>query len=74
MAYTATITSVTEVNQDGTQTVAIDITNDAGQVVLTHSIMTDVDMVKDSIINFLRDYKNKATSAKRVNVGDTWTR
>ena len=74
MAFTATITSATEVTMDGQQTVVIDVTNDAGQIVLTHSIMTDVDMIKDAIIAFLKDYKTKATSNKRVNVGDSWTR
>lgn len=74
MTYKATVTSATEVTQDGQQTVVIDITNDNGDLVLTHSIMTDVDMVKDAIIAFLRDYKAKATSNKRVNVGDNWTR
>lgn len=74
MAYKATVTSATEVNQDGTQTVVIDITNDNDELILTHSINADVDMVKDAIIAFLRDYKNKATSNKRVAVGDSWTR
>lgn len=72
--YKATVTSASEITQDGQQNVVIDITNDNGDVILTHSIQTDVDMVKDAIINFLREYKNKATSNKRVVVGDSWTR
>jgi len=72
--YKAVVTSATEVNQDGTQTVVIDIRNDNDEVLVTHSLVADVDMVKDAIIEFLKNYKTKATSNKRVKVGDSWTR
>lgn len=70
MAYKATITSASEVNQDGTQDVVFDITNDEGTILVTHSLHTDVDQVKDAMKDFLREYKKKATSNKRVKVGD----
>lgn len=72
MAYTATITSASEVNQDGTQDVAFDVTDDNGKVLVSHSLHTDVEQVKDAVKDFLREYKKKATSNKRVNVGDSW--
>lgn len=68
----ATITSVTEVYQDGTQDVVFDVTNDTGEVLVTHSLRVDVEQVKDEVKNFLRGYKQKATSNKRVKVGDNW--
>lgn len=71
MAFTATITSASEVNQDGTQDVVFDIT-DGEKVLVTHSLHTDVEQVKDEVKNFLRAYKQKANSNKRVNVGDNW--
>ncbi len=70
MAYKATITSASEVNHDGTQSVVIDVTDDNGTVLVTHPIQTDVDQIKDEMKNFLREYKKKATSNKRVKVGD----
>lgn len=65
----ATITSASEVNQDGTQDVVFDVT-DGETILVTHSLHTDVDQVKDEMKNFLREYKKKATSNKRVKVGD----
>lgn len=69
----ATITSASEVNQDGTQDVAFNVIDDDGKVLLGHSIRADVDLIKDEVRAFLRDYKQKATSNKRVKVGDSWT-
>ena len=74
MAYTATVVSATEVTQDGQQIVVIDIKNDDDEVILTHSIVADVEVVKDTIIDFLKNYKAKATSNKRVKEGDSWSR
>lgn len=74
MAYTATVTSASEVNYDGTQAVVIEIKNDEGTTLVSHTILADVDMIKDEIINFLREYKSKANSNKRVKEGDSWTR
>jgi hypothetical protein len=74
MAFTATVTSASEVTQDGQQSVVFDITNDAGEFVLTHSLQGDVDQIKDSIVEFLKNYKVKATSNKRVKIGDSWTK
>lgn len=65
----ATITSASEVNQDGTQDVVFDIT-DGDAILVTHSLHTDVDQVKDAMKDFLREYKKKANSNKRVKVGD----
>jgi len=65
----AIITSASEVNQDGTQDVVFNI-EDNGVVLVTHSLHTDVDQVKDEMKNFLREYKKKANSNKRVKVGD----
>ena len=73
MAYTATITSASEVNQDGTQDVVFDVTDDNGKVLVSHSLHTDVEQVKDAVKDFLRAYKQKASSAKRVQIGDSWT-
>lgn len=70
MAFKATVTSASEVNQDGTQDVVFDITDDNGVILITHSLHTDVDMVKDAMKDFLREYKKKANSNKRVKVGD----
>lgn len=67
----ATITSASKVNQDGTQDVVFDIT-DGDEILVTHSLRTDVDQVKDAVKDFLREYKKKATSNKRVVVGDSW--
>lgn len=65
----AIITSASEVNQDGTQDVVFNI-EDNGVVLVTHSLHTDVDQVKDAVKDFLREYKKKANSNKRVKVGD----
>lgn len=71
MAFKATITSASEVNQDGTQDVVFDIT-EGDKVLVTHSLHTDVDQVKEAVKDFLREYKKKATSNKRVKEGDSW--
>jgi hypothetical protein len=70
VAYKATITSASEVTWDGIQSVVIDVTDDNGTVLVTHSIQADVDQIKDEMKNFLREYKKKATSNKRAKVGD----
>lgn len=67
----ATITSASEVNQDGTQDVSFDIT-DNDKVLISHSLRADVDTIKDAVKDFLRAYKQKATSNKRIKVGDSW--
>lgn len=67
----ATITSASEVNQDGTQDVVFDVT-DGDKLLVSHSLHVDVEQVKDEVKNFLRIYKQKANSNKRVNVGDNW--
>lgn len=66
----ATITSASEVNPDGTQAVAIEVTDDDGNFLAAYSMHTDVEQVKDEMKNFLREYKKKATSNKRAKVGD----
>lgn len=68
----AIVTSASEVNQDGTQDVAFDVTDDNGKVLVSHSLHTDVEQVKDAVKDFLRAYKQKAVSNKRVKVGDSW--
>lgn len=67
----AIITSASEVNQDGSQDVAFDI-SDNDKVLISHSLRADVETVKDAVKDFLRAYKQKATSNKRIKVGDSW--
>lgn len=67
----ATVTSDTELTWDGLQTVQIEVT-EGDKVLLSHSITCVVDQVEDEIKNFLREYKKKVVSKKRVKVGDSW--
>lgn len=67
----AIITSASEVNQDGSQDVAFDI-SDNDKVLISHSLRADVETVKDAVKDFLRAYKQKTTSNKRIKVGDSW--
>ncbi len=73
MAYTATATSISGVDKDYKQQVTFTISDDDGNVLITHTVENDADSIKDEIKSFLRDYKQKAQSNKRVQVGDSWT-
>jgi hypothetical protein len=68
----AQITSASEVTQDGRQVVAFDVVVD-GQVVLSHTLDGDVDLIKGNIKDFLRAYRAKYQSNKRVTVGEVIT-
>lgn len=67
----ATVTSATEVTWDGLQTVQFDVT-EGDQILISHSVNCAVDQVEDEIKTFLREYKKKVVSKKRVKVGDSW--
>ena len=68
----AQITSASEVTQDGQQFVSFDVVVD-GKVVLSHTINGDVDLIKGNIKDFLRAYRQKFQSNKRVSVGEVIT-
>lgn len=67
----AIVTSTSEVNLDGTQTIVFDIT-DGDKVLVSHSIQVGVDDAVENIKELLRGYKRMAQSKKRVKVGDSW--
>lgn len=68
----AQIIEASEVTQDGKQFVTFNIIVD-GKVVLSHSLDGDVDEIKGNIKNFLRAYRQKYQSNKRVSVGEVIT-
>lgn len=68
----AQITDASEVTQDGRQKVTFNIVVD-DKVVLTHTLDGDVDEIKGNIKDFLRAYRQKFQSNKRVAAGEVIT-
>lgn len=67
--YKAVITSASEVEMNGTQSVAFDIKVD-GVVKTSGSITEDVDVISDVITNIVDTFKVKYESENKLSVGD----
>lgn len=64
----AVITSASEVDHNGCQSVAFDVVEGA-TVLLSHSLTADVDAVQGAIVNFLNEYNIKYLSENKVAAG-----
>lgn len=65
----AIITSASEVDQNGKQTVAFQVLKD-DKILLEISLAGDVDTLQDQIKSFLADYEAKFNSENRLKEGD----
>jgi len=66
----AIITSASEVDINGIQSVVFDIVNDEGDVLLSSSTSGDVEGIEDVVKGQVEDFKAKYLSEKKLKVGD----
>lgn len=69
----AIIKEASEVELNGTQSVAYDIVNTKGEVLVSGSAQGDVDQLTEQIKQTLAEYELKFKSEKRLKVGDEIT-
>lgn len=72
MTVTINITSASEVDARGRQKIAFEVVHNK-KTIVEHTIEGDVDELKDLVLDFIRDFKEKYSSQNKYKTGDSYT-